>query len=233
MRVQGWRRRIDRGSIWSFALATAILALAPAAYACAPAQVVRIVYRNISPGVPAAASEAQPRTLWRIGSSFLRSEEQPDPTTGMKTLILVSEPNIWIVNLTDRTGSHSIDPDPSGKIRAPIIPLTDVPPPFLSLEYGCEAEFVAAYAPQAQSVRPWGDTLAELHVLRVAEHSLAILMDSRRKTPLLISYLRSGQPLLVIRYDDHRTGLKEREDLFRPPSSVKFKEVAGDPLLER
>ena len=50
-------------------------------------------------------------------------------------------------------------------------------------------------------------------------------MDPRRRSPLLISYLRQGRPVLVIRYDDHRTNLKMRENMFIPPRNVKLTEA--------
>ena len=114
-----------------------------------------------------------------------------------------------------------------------ILPLTDVPAPFSSLEYGCEADFVTTYAPRPQSQTRWGDGPAQLHVLSQGAHSLAILMDSRRNTPLLISYLREGRPVLVVRYDDHRTGVPAREDLFRPPGFVKFQEAPASAVITR
>ena len=203
------------------------------AEACAPGQLVRIVYRNVSPGVAASDPAAQPRILWRIASTFLRSEEQPDPASGVQALVIVSEPNVWMINLTDRTGRHVIDSDPSQVVRAPIIPISDLPAPFSSLEYGCEAGFVATYAPVPQSRTKWGDGPAQLHGLTQGEHSLAILMDSRRNTPLLISYLRQGRPVLVVRYDDHRTGVQAREDLFRPPGFVKFQEAPASAVITR
>ena len=81
------------------------------------------------------------------------------------------------------------------------------------------------------SLVPWRD--AQLHVLTQGEHSLAILMDSRRNTPLLISYLRQGRPVMVVRYDDHRTGVPAREDLFRPPGFVKLQEAPASAMIGR
>ncbi len=214
--------------------ALAILVSAPnPAEACAPGQLVRVVYRNVSPGLAASDPAAQPRILWRIASTFLRSEEQPDPASGVQTLVIVSEPDLWVINLTDRTGRHAIDPDPSQIVRAPIVPMPDAPPIFQSLEFGCEADFVRANAPAPQSRTKWGDGPAQLHVLTQGEHSLAILMDSRRNTPLLISYLRQGRPVLVVRYDDHRTGVPAREDLFRPPGFVKLQEAPASAVISR
>lgn len=214
-------------------LATLLLGVPGAACACAPTELVRIVYRNVSPGVAAMDASAQPRTLWRKGPSFLRSEEQPDPAGGGQALIVVSEPDIWVINLATRTGRHSIDPDPTLEVHAPIIPLADAPPVFQTLEYGCEARFVADHAPQPKAKVAWGDRPAQLHVATFGDHSLAMLMDAKQGSPLMISYIRQGRPVLVVRYDDYRVGLPERPNLFRPPGGVKIQEGPPETVIRR
>jgi hypothetical protein len=57
---------------------------------------------------------------------------------------------------------------------------------------------------------------------------VAILMDIRRSGPLMLSYLRQGRPVFVIRYDDYRHGLPDRPELFKPPRNVKIIEEKGE-----
>lgn len=198
-----------------------------AAAGCAPAGLVRMIIRNVTPSLSAAAPQAQPRTLYRLGKAYLRSEEPPDPTRGgLSPLIIVSEPDVWTINQSDRTGRHSIDPGPVLEVRAPILPPdASLPPVFRSLEFGCEAEFVAAHAPQAQQTIPWGPTKAGMHVLTSGEHVLAFVMDARRSSPMMISYSRGGRPLFAIRYDAYRAGVEGREDLFSLPKNVRITEA--------
>jgi hypothetical protein len=209
----------------------ALLAAAPA-QACAPAGLVRVVFRNISPGLAAADPAAQPRTLFRQGTRFLRTEEDPDPNRG-QPVIIVAEPDVWVINLATRTGQHALDTEADQTVHAPVIPATDAPPLFRTLEYGCEPEFVATHAPAPRNTTQFGATPATLHVVEGGEgHALAILMDPRRKAPLLISYIREGRPVLVVRYDDWRNDLPMREGLFAPPKNVKLQEAprnAGAP----
>ncbi|HET6969543.1 MAG TPA: hypothetical protein VFH92_00335 [Phenylobacterium sp.] len=194
---------------------------------CSPAKLVRLVVRNISPGLAAGDPRAQPRVMYRRGATYLRSEEQPDANrNGAKAVVIVAEPDAWAIDLSTRTGRHSIDRGPDFAVHAPILPLVqDLPPVFKGLEFGCEASFVAANAPQAQRTVPWGETLAALHSVTVGDQTVALLMDSRRAEPLMVSYLRQGKAIWVVRYDEFRADLPDRPDLFMPPKSVVIEEA--------
>ena len=66
-------------------------------------------------GVPA---EAQPKVLYRSGRLHLRDEQPPDPDQGRHMLVVVSAPDVWIVNRADATGRHFVDPDPTPGVHA-------------------------------------------------------------------------------------------------------------------
>lgn len=194
-----------------------------AATGCAPANLTRMITRNVSPGLAAAAPAAQPRTIYRQGATFLRSEESPDPTRG-QPVVIVAEPDIWTINLATRSGQHQIDPGPELVVRAPILPITpDLPPEFRALEYGCELEFLAAAGAAAprQTVN-WGSAKATAHQVAKGEHTISILMATRRQAPLMVAYAKSGQVVFAIRYDDYRNDMTERPTLFAPPEGMKF-----------
>jgi hypothetical protein len=198
----------------------------PPKASCAPEQLFRAVVRNVSPGLAAADRRAQPRTIFRKGLAYFRADDAPDLARGDQNTVIIAEPDIWEVNVAKRQALHRTDPGPSLDVHAPVLPLMPgMPPLFMTLEYGCEAAFVAANAPTPQGQVAWGSTPAALHVLTQAEHNLAILMDDRHQEPLMISYVRAGKPVFVMRYDDYRQGVPEREGLFAPP---KWAEAAPD-----
>lgn len=227
-------------SVLTFALALAgLLDIAPASAqtapagpaappgpVCAPASLFRAEIRDISPGVAAADRAAQPRVLWRLGSTFLRTEEQPDPVGGRQALTIVAEPDIWLVDLATGVGRHSVDPGPDFTVHAPILPLTpDLPPPLRALEFGCEPEFVMQHAPTPQQRLKWGATQASLHSVSFGEHSVALLMQQDGSSPIMISYLRQGRPVYVVRYDGWRRLPANQPELFQPPKDVVIEET--------
>ena len=201
------------------------------AQGCAPERMVRMTIRNISPGLAAADPRAQPRMIWRQGAKLLRSEESPDLAQGGSAmLVVISEPDVWTINLANRRGAHALDPGPVLEVQAPILPVSpDLPPIFRTLEFGCEAAFVAAHAPQPARSLPWGKISVAAHMVTVGDHSIAFLMDSRRSAPVLISYARAGAPVFAIRYDAWRADLPEQPDLFLPPKNVQITEAVGQP----
>jgi hypothetical protein len=193
---------------------------------CAPAMLTRMTVRNISPGVPAAAPAAQPRQIWRKGSMQLRTEESPDPMRGVHSVIIVDEPNIWMVNMATRSGQRQTDPGPTYEVRAPILPLQPgMPAPLAQLEYGCEGAFVAAHAKGAPRPVPWGADTANLHTAEFGEHQVSVMMHVRRNAPLMVVYARANQPVFAIRYDDYRSDLPDRPELFQPPKSAQITEA--------
>src|SRR5712692_8492024 len=87
---------------------------------CAPEKMVRIVTRDATPGIDPQSFAALPKTLYRVGNARGRVEEMPDAARGVHGLIVVNEPDGWIVNLHDKSGRHVVDPGPSLIFRAPI-----------------------------------------------------------------------------------------------------------------
>lgn len=198
---------------------------------CDADRTVRLVVRNVSPGLAAIDPRAQPRTIYRRGTSQLRVEEQPDMArNGSKSLFLITEPHVWTIDVGQRAGVHSMDPGPIFEAHAPILPASpQVAPAFRGLEYGCEAAFVAATAPQPQRTIAWGEIQATVHGVTAGDQSLAILMDARRQTPLMISYIVQGKPKVVVRYDEYRGDLPDRPELFLPGKGLRITEAPPPP----
>ena len=213
----------------SMAIAQPALPIAPLPGGCAPETLTRLVVRDISPGVAAADSRAQPRTMVRRGAMQLRSEELPDLSRGGETrLVIISEPDVWTIDLARRRGVHSVDPGPEFVVRAPVLPITpDLPALFATLEFGCEAAFVAANAPKAaQMGAPWGTSQVSVHSVNIGEHSLAFLMDSRTSKPVIITYSKAERAVFSIRYDAFHNDQPDNPTLFTPPKLVQIVEAA-------
>lgn len=192
---------------------------------CGPEKLIRMVVRNVSPGLAAAAPTAQPRVMYRQSALNLRTEESPDPTRG-QPIVIISEPDIWIFNTANRKGQHQIDPGPELFVHAPILPAAqDLPPALRSLEYGCELEFLKRQGAQAaRQTIPWGEGKATVHQVQLGEHVVSMLLTERRETPLLVAYAKGGKGVFMVRYDEFRNDLADRPALFARPGGVEFTE---------
>ena len=131
----------------SVVLAALALSGPAAAEICAPPKLVHIVASNVTPGLAAGAFETLPKNIYRIGDGRVRVDEALDAANGIREVVVISEPDSWLANLHDGSGQHIVDAGPSFLAKAPVFGLKDVPAKLLELELGCEAAFIAAYAP--------------------------------------------------------------------------------------
>jgi hypothetical protein len=107
---------------------------------CAPTRLLRIVTRVEGQGVETGTFAALPKTVFRLGSKYARVEEAPDTRNNIHQLIVVNEPDSWIVNVADRSGQHVVDEGPP-KVHLPLFAPTAfdnaIPEPLAKIEIGC------------------------------------------------------------------------------------------------
>lgn len=113
----------------------------------APKTMTKIVVQADGPDLPQDSFARKPKTIYRAGNSYCRIEEMPDPEHGIHGLTIISEPDIWMVNLATKTAQHLVDGGPTYNCRLPIFlgPVAgtadNVNYVQLRLEFGHELEF--------------------------------------------------------------------------------------------
>jgi hypothetical protein len=208
------------------ALALSLAASAAQAAACAPEKMMRIVTRNLTPGVNPDSFAGQPLTLYRQGARYMRTDEAPDRPQGLHLSIVIAEPDLWLVNRIDRSGKHMVDPGPTFEVHAPIVSGEGIPLELSELEFGCEADFVRSRAPQAVGRVRIGQVEASIHRLEIGEHRLDVAMGPDAR-PLRVTYERAGAPQLVVGYDAYETALPFDPKLFSRPEGFTYTEERG------
>ena len=83
-----------------------LIPLDPAHADCNPPGLFRIVTANISPGIPKDSFAGKPKVTYRAGNGLVRSEETADTAGGIHQLSVINWPDVWVVNLLDKTGEH-------------------------------------------------------------------------------------------------------------------------------
>lgn len=199
-----------------------------AAVGCAPTALVKVVTRNVTPGVLPASFAAKPVVIYRSGNLLLRNEESADPDQGLHLLAVMHAPDVWYVNLADRTGKHIVDPGPSIDVHAPIVSGQGVAPAFSGLEYGCEADFVRANMPKPEASMQVAGTAVAVHRLRAGVELLELKMAAGGR-PVELSYFRGSKPLMVIHYDDYLRNLPPNPTLFTKPEGFAYTEERPTP----
>ncbi len=114
----------------------------------APKTMTKLTVKLESPEIPKDSFAAQPKRLYRAGARYCRTEENPDLENGIHGLLIINEPDSWLVNLMDKTGKHILDPGPTYNCRMPIFTngediksAEDLKLPLMDLEFGRELEF--------------------------------------------------------------------------------------------
>jgi hypothetical protein len=113
-----------------------------------PATMIMLTVKLESPEIPKDSFAAQPKRMYRAGSGFCRTDENPDLARGIHGLLIINEPNIWMINRLDRTAKHIVDPGPTFNCRMPMFVTTedvksaqDLKKPEMNLEFGRELEY--------------------------------------------------------------------------------------------
>src|SRR5260370_32539241 len=85
-----------------------------------PETMTKLVVRLESPDIPSTSFAAQPKTMYRAGTRYCRIEEWPDIANNIHGLIVINEPDVWLVNRLDKTARHQVDPGPTFNCPMPI-----------------------------------------------------------------------------------------------------------------
>jgi hypothetical protein len=203
------------------AVLSAFAAVAGAA-TCAPAKLTHIVVSNVTPGLSAGSFATEPKVFYRIGNDKLRIEEALDKANGIHGLMVVAEPNIWMVNLFDRTGKHIVDPGPTFNARAPVVGTTGISPKLMDLEFGCEAEYIAANAPNATRSETIDGTSYRVYRVEDGAEAVEILTKSGTSVPSFVRYYKNGTLTMALHYDLYVTDLPDDPTLFVVPTGINY-----------
>ena len=207
-----------------FAIAsTLLLALlataAPAGAKCAPRKVLKIVTSIDDPAISGEHFARRPKTLYRLGEKYGRLEEEKNGETGLHLLIVISEPDVWMVNRADNSGQHSVDPGPTFIFRAPLV--SDISSKYWNnLEMGCEVPFMNAVGAKPEPVDGHPDQHVYVHS---AEGTTVRLIVGKNDIPLRAE-IASSEGKFAIVYHSFEQLDTEDASLFAKPAGVKFTE---------
>jgi hypothetical protein len=213
-----------------------LLATMVAAFSCVTASaseptMTKIVTRPVGPQVKANSFAAKPKTLYRAGTKYARTEEELDSENNIQALVVVNEPNTWMINLADKTGRHIVDPGPTFSFHAPIVWMLkfqgqpELDPAFKELEFGNELKFFRENGAHDGGARQVDRRSCKTLVLKRGGTTVILFVDAQTEAPFQIDVERDGEPKMSIRYLEYRTGLPFKHSLFEPPQSVKIAEA--------
>jgi len=191
-------------------------------------KMMKIVTRCTAPDVPATSFGAQPKTLYRLGETYGRSEEVPDPNMRLHGLMVIAEPKVWMINLWDKTGRLIIDPGPTFVFRAPVLSpeQPNQQPSLRDFEFGTEYDFLRSHGAREEKVTLGEKTFDKLS-LSLEGYTITLLSHQGTQRPYRVIVLKGDKIIDQYDYDEYTRDLEPQMDLFEPPRDVRIEEMAG------
>lgn len=187
------------------------------------AKMTHIVFRFVDPQVPEGHLARAPKEMWRIGLRYLRFEGPPDSDRGIHSLVIVDEPNVFMINRYNNQGQHIVDPGPTFEVHMPVFQFPESSE-IHKLEFGREWEFFEQKKAQSMPNVKDGDKRYKSYLLEIDGTTLILFVDEATGQPAQLS-LESGDAAYVVHYDLYESGLEPDMNLFKVPMGVKISEA--------
>jgi hypothetical protein len=194
-----------------------------------PQTMTKIVVQLQSAGVPQDSFAAKPKTMYRAGTKFCRVEEEADIEHGIHGLLIVHEPDAWMVNRLDHTARHLVDPGPTLNCRLPILAAEvqglpeDEAKPIAELEFGAELAYFDAKKATPQSGPILQNQPTMMRQLHFGESTVVLFTIGTSTRPLAVAWTR-GDHHDIFWYSGYGEVAFDKT-LFDKPSGVKVEEM--------
>ena len=185
-----------------------------------PKSMRKISTRVIEPKMDPGSFAAQPKVAWRAGNRYARIAEAPDPGARIYVLSIINEPDVWLINLYDKSGKHILDTGPTTNAHIPIFPPAWGVAEFKELEFGREVLFFT----KSHAARSEGEVIkgaaTERNKVTVGSASAILWTGLKSKAPVRIS-LTNGEQTMTIDYLVYED-LPFDASLFQPPPGIRI-----------
>jgi hypothetical protein len=212
--------------IWNglrrMALAALLMTAAVAGAADDP-KMVFIEYQLVAFGLAPDSFMAQPKKLWRVGDTYLRLEEGLNSETNEQRLVVVAQPDIWVIERVGKRGRHERDPGPTYKVRFPVF-AGDPNDELTKLEMGSESEYFRDHGAKEVGERTIAGVTCIESATEVGGRKLSLFTRKASGVPFQV-VVTVGEKALAVRYLRYEPGLVVDKALFAPPAGVKIEEA--------
>ena len=184
-----------------------------------PRTMMRISTQIVEPRPDPGSFAAQPKVLWRAGTKYARVAESPDIQNRVQGLMIINEPDAWMINLFDKSGKHMVDPGPSLAVHLPIFTDRSVKTRLKELEFGRELKFFAHEGAQGSAGEAISGGATERYQLTIASGRVVLWTDVKSKKPVRVSLVENAlsKTIEYLSYDDN---LAFNPSLFQPPTGI-------------
>jgi len=166
----------------------------------------------------------EPKTTWRAGTKYARVAETPDTQNHIYGLMIINEPDAWMINLFDKSGRHIVDPGPSFDVHIPIFHVSGEAKKNLdALEFGSELQFFTGNGAKQSPGEIINGKATDRYDATVSGSKLTLWTDAKSKKPVRVSLI-TGTQTQTIEYLSYEDNLPFDPSLFRPPTGIAMQE---------
>lgn len=194
--------------------------LLPLAAQAADDKMLYVEYRLTGKQVAADSFDAQMKKVWRIGREYLRFEDAPNPQTKIHGLIIVAEPDIWVVDRNTNQAQHTVDPGPNYKIHFPLF-ASETSAKLRGLEFGYELEYFHENDAKELPVQDVDGIKCKVLRIDIDDREVTLFLKTN-DTPLQIA-VKSPEYEYAMRFLRYEPDRKPDKLLFQLPLGVQLK----------
>jgi len=201
-------------------LITLLFSLLPLAAQAADEKMLYVEYRLSGKKIAADSFDAQTKKVWRIGDRYLRFEDAPNPQTKIHGLIIVAEPDIWIVDRNTNRAQHTVDPGPKFRVDFPMF-ASETIEKLRKLEFGHELEYFQENGAKQLSGQEVDGFRCRLLRLEIEDREVTLFLKTDN-TPLQV-LVKSPKYEYAVRFLRYEPDRKPEMLLFQLPPGVQLK----------
>ena len=223
--------------------AVVLFAACALAFGEAPrATMTKFMVKREGPDVPKDSFAAQPRMIYRAGSQHCRVEENPDLQHGLWIVLIINEPDIWVVNRLTKTARHTTDAGPTYNCRLlmfgnaeDIKSAEDLKKPLMELEFGREIEYFRSRSGPPTPGPDWQGKATMVYATRAGEAQLFLFTAGDPEAPVAVFRKNDETGKTIVRdfiYGEYAQ-VPFDPKLFAKPEGVKIEEAQPPPAPPR
>ena len=201
-------------------LTALLFLLLPLAAQAADGRMLYVEYRLAGKHISGDSFDAQTKKVWRIGNNYLRFEDAPNSQTKVHGLIIVAEPDIWIIDRNTNQARHTVDPGPNYKIHFPLF-ASEASEKLRELEFGHELEYFHENDAKVLPAQDVDGFRCKLLRLEIDDREVTLFLKTD-DTPLQI-VVKSPEYEYAMRFLRYEPDRKPDKSLFQLPPGVQLK----------
>jgi hypothetical protein len=181
--------------------------------------ITKVVFRLIPASPTSALGPIAPKTIYVAGDRYARIEEQADGVA--PNLIIVSEPDIWVIDGKKKNGSHMVNPGPDLTVHNPILG-PEGPEELFDFEYGRELRFFENSKTTDLGFKEINGVGCDVQEVRSGDYRVVMNLMRSKKIPHSIDIFLNGRAVIRLEYISYEQDLPFDRFLFRPPNGISI-----------